>query len=126
MHVIECVNTFLFAAQFVSFGCINDLISLSCPDNRSISVTGAYFGDYHYASNCGSECCPPHPIDDCTEYVPVSQPSEWVALKYTCDNQTDCEYQYRGTTFAFNCTIGNGAPYMEIFYNCVPGNEISQ
>ena len=57
--------------QFSSFGCLSDVISLSCNDNKTIFVHSAYFGKYFIP--CSGGCCQPHPVRDCTELAEDNQ-----------------------------------------------------
>ena len=42
--------------QFISFACASDIVTLSCPNGRTIFVTSAYYGQYN--DKTGSEVCP--------------------------------------------------------------------
>ena len=57
--------------QFSSFGCLSEMISLSCEGNKSIFVHSAYFGQYFIS--CSNGCCSPHPARDCVESVEDNQ-----------------------------------------------------
>lgn len=105
-------------AQYSAFGCANDVITLSCPDERTIVVNTAVYGQHQ--SLCNISCCPPHPTDDCQEDVSDIRESDWIALKITCDNQTTCDYQYMGALIS-ECAFEYTADYMRIFYACLPG-----
>ena len=52
----------------------------------------------------------------------TNYPENWILLKYRCDNQTSCGYVYEGVVIN-DCEPGYVADYMEIFYNCIPGNH---
>ena len=97
---------------------MSDVISLTCPANRTIFVVSAVYGQYLYA--CADACCAPHPIDDCQQDVEETRESDWIALKVTCDNQTSCDYQYLGAGIN-DCEVDYVADYMRVFYTCLPG-----
>ena len=106
------------ADPFSVYGCLSDVISLSCSDGRTIDLTDAVYG--MYADTCAS-CCAPHPIDDCTENV-QDYPGDWVELMFWCQNRTSCQYEYRGSTVDA-CQMSYIADYIQIQYNCQPGDN---
>ena len=101
---------------FTSIGCLADVLSLSCPDNKTITVTDAVYGKY--ADTC-SGCCAPNPADDCTENVEDNRPGDWLGIEYYCNNQNSCEYQYQGSIL-HECSEESVADYLQIFYDCSP------
>ena len=104
--------------RFTALGCLDDIITLSCPDTRTLWVTNAFYGRYNYT--CSATCCPPSPWRDCAVQVEQCEPNDWVALKYTCDNKTSCDWQYTGRVLD-ECEAGYVADYMQIFFDCLPG-----
>ena len=94
------------------YGCVSDVIRLSCVAGV-IYVTNAKYG--MYSTPC-TGCCPPN-ATDCTELVSENRPEDWVSLKYQCDNKTSCEFQYRGSVID-QCQEGYIADYMDIDYDC--------
>ena len=68
--------------QHTEIGCLSDILTLSCPENRTLEVTSGYYGKYYYA--CADGCCAPHPEFDCKELVSENRPSDWAAIKVTC------------------------------------------
>ena len=111
---------YLSATQ-AAFGCATDTLILSCPVNRTILVTKAEYGEY--SQTCGSSCCSPHPYD-CTELMENGDAAEWARLKVLCDNETDCSYQFHGTTFVTACSIAEYVDYVSIYYTCLPGRKL--
>ena len=103
--------------QYTVFGCLNDVLTLSCPNERLINVTNAIYGKYSY--DCIDGCCPPHPTADCFEPVKDNQPSDWLNLKLICDNETSCSYEYLGSIIN-ECEEGYIADYMHVFFTCSP------
>ena len=84
--------------------------------------TEAYLAiSYICYKGCSSQCCPPNPID-CTEVVSENDQAEWLALKYACDNQTTCNYLFRGAVFVEEaCGTGEDVQYLNVYYSCLPG-----
>ena len=72
-----CLSS-LFADAYSAYGCLTDVITLSCDDGKTIEVTSADYGKY--AQTCDSDCCSPQ-ADDCTELVEENRPADWVLLK---------------------------------------------
>lgn len=70
--------------QFTAMGCVNDVIELSCPDERRIITTGAIYGQYSLP--CDTDCCAPQPVGDCTALVEESRPEDWLAIQLLCNN----------------------------------------
>ena len=110
-----------FADEQTNFGCFSQLITLWCTDGGLINVTDAYYGVYSEPCNSG-ECCVPDPVDDCRVSVRENRPSDWVALKVSCDNRTSCSYEYKGSEID-ECEDGYLADYMQIYYDCGTGNK---
>ena len=109
--------------QFTSFACVSDIVTLSCPNNRDVFVTSAYYGKYHdYESTCDG-CCPPMPQYDCTVLIEDHRPSDWLAIKALCDNQTSCQFENFGSVID-DCEEGYLSDYAQIFYDCYPEDEI--
>ena len=108
--------------QFSAYGCLNDDVTLSCGDNRTIYVVSAVYGQW--AHSCSDGCCPPHPVTDCRQDVEETRESDWLALKVTCDNKTTCDYQYLAAIIN-DCLVDYTADYMRVFYTCLPGTLIA-
>ena len=106
-----------------AFGCESHNISLSCPENKTIFVDRADYGEYQ--KECPENtCCLPYP-PDCTELVSENNPAEWVSLKAQCDNTSSCSYLFRGGIFIDECGASEEVDYMNICYPCLPGQNIS-
>ena len=105
--------------QFTAFGCLSDELVLSCPEGRTIFTTSAVYGRYDVACTPFFNCCPPDPLEDCTELVEENRPEDWLAIKLLCDNRTICTYEYGGSTID-ECGINYVADYLHIFYDCLP------
>ena len=105
--------------QFTSFACTSDIVTLSCPSNRTIFVTSAYYGQYNIP--CG-DCCPPNPGLDCTVDMEENRPSNWFTIKALCDNQTSCQVDNFGSAID-ECQEGYNSDYAQVFYDCLPVDE---
>ena len=106
---------------YSAYGCFQDTISLSCPNNRTIFVTSAQYGQfYEICTHDWIPCCPPNLIADCTESVEEGSPQDWFALKALCDNQASCEFVNQGGYVA-SCAEPNVVDYMTVNYQCLPG-----
>ena len=104
--------------QFKAFACTGDVIALTCLNRGgNIMTTTAHYGQY--ASTC-ADCCASNPAADCTELVEDNRPSDWLAIKALCDNQTSCQFQNLGSLIN-TCEVGYQSDYMEVFYDCVGG-----
>ena len=106
--------------QFTSFACASDVVTLSCPNNRTIFVTSAYYGMHHIACD---DCCPPNPQHDCTVLIADHRPSDWLAIKTLCDNQTSCEFENFGSIID-DCEEGYTSDYGQLFYDCLPVDDV--
>ena len=96
-------------------------VSLSCPDNRTIFVTHADYGQFSYTcTQPDVTCCPPHTANDCTESVEESALQDFVALKLLCDNQTSCQFLNQGGVL-LSCSDPNEVDYVRVYYQCLPG-----
>ena len=96
-------------------------MSLSCPNNRTIFVTSALYGQFtHSCSHDGISCCPPIPTHDCSEDIESNSAADWLVLKALCDNQTSCEFVNQGGYVA-SCAEPNVVDYMTVNYQCLPG-----
>ena len=105
----------MFSDRFSAYGCDLDFITLSCSIGAVINVASASYGQY---GNPCSDCCLPNATSDCTEVMWEIRPSDWLALKYTCDNQTSCEYRNLGSLLE-NCNDPFYADYLTIDYDCL-------
>ena len=108
--------------MYSSLGCYSDVLSLSCPNDRTINVSSAYYGMYD--EMCDEGCCTPHQ-DDCSESMAENSIGEWIILKYRCDNQTDCTYTHEGALIN-ECEDQYVADYLQVFYSCLPGEYIAK
>ena len=59
------------------------------------------------------------------ELVSQNNEADWLALKAACDNQTSCDYMFPGATFIGDCASAGEVDYMNIYYSCLPGWELS-
>ena len=108
---------------YSAYGCYLETVTLSCPDNRTIFVTDADYGQFSYTcTQPDVTCCPPQTRDDCTQSVEESAPQDWAALKLLCDNQTSCDVFHQGGVL-LDCPAPNEANYVRIYYQCLPGNK---
>ena len=103
---------------YQAHGCGGENIQLSCPDNRTIFVTHANYGEY--GPTYTQPYCAPHPYN-CYESVSVTDEDQWLYIKYLCDNQTTCSYPFEGSYFDTDCTPGSPVDYISIYYDCLPG-----
>ena len=108
--------------KYLSLGCIGDILNLTCPQGKTVFIVDAHYGKYEQAC---SSCCPRHFVNDCTERVAESGPSDWVAMKLLCDNQTACAYENRGST-VHSCEVDYVADFLEIEYACLPHHTSPQ
>ena len=109
--------------QFTSFACTSDIITVSCPTtSRTIFVTSAYYGKYHDLGSTCVGCCPPVPSLDCTVDIEAHRPSDWLAIKALCDNQTSCQLENFGFVID-ECEVGYTSDYVQIFFDCYPVDE---
>lgn len=102
------------------FECNLDIIRLECTGVATINVTSAYYGQYTEA--CSSECCAPHPTDECTELVEEYHPIDWAILTGYCDGLTVCEFENQGA-LADTCVSPYMADFLIINYSCFPGEK---
>ena len=104
--------------MYSNVGCVNDVITLSCPTNRNISITKALWGQYF--RTC-SDCCPPNPAFDCTVDMETNEPALFSLLKDTCDGKETCDLEY--IAYIVNdCQLEYVADYEQVFYDCLPVN----
>ena len=114
-------HTVIFSDINSVYGCYEDTMSLSCSSNRTIFITSAHYGQFlETCSHSGIECCPPNPMDDCSESVESGSPQDWIALKALCDNQTSCEFINQGG-YVGSCPDTSRVDYMTVNYQCLPG-----
>ena len=123
--MLDITHIFDFFSDAKSgFGCVGDQLYLSCPNNKTIFVTSAEYGEY--SQPCGEgQCCLPNPFD-CVEQVSQNNNANWIDLKLTCDNETECSYLFQGSTFVQKCTVAEPVSYMNVFYQCLPGDNLTQ
>ena len=106
---------------YSAYGCYLETVTLSCPDNRTIFVTDADYGQFSYTcTQTDVTCCPPQTRDDCTLPVEDSAPVDWAGIKLLCDNQTSCEIPHQGAVLV-GCPAPAEADYMRVYYQCLPG-----
>ena len=108
-----------------AFQCAATEIGLSCPDNKTIFVTQAHYGQFGYT--CTQEdlaCCPPNPITDCVESMEDEQPIDWATLKALCDDRTSCSFDVQFATLT-SCADPYISEYMTVTYQCLPGEKIA-
>ena len=105
--------------QFTSFACTSDIITLSCPNNRTIFATSAYYGMHNIPCD---DCCPPNARDDCTVLMEEGRPLDWLGIKELCDNQTSCQLDNFGSVID-ECLAGYTSDYAQVFYDCLPVDE---
>ena len=110
-----------FADVNSAYGCFEDIITLSCAENRTIFVTNAYYGQFlQTCSHEGIACCSPNPVNDCVEDLETNSPADWLVLKTWCDNQTSCEFVNRGG-YMGSCADTSRVDYLTVNYQCLPG-----
>ena len=112
----------MYLGAFSALACVNDEVQLSCPDNKTINVTSAVYGQYivPHLFSCPNSCCPPNPGFDCTELVHDNSAEDWATIKLLCDGEPSCEFENIGTTFRDSCDVDNFVDYIQVFYNCLP------
>ena len=114
---------FVCLGRFTAFGWLGETINLSCPDQSTIVITNAILGVYYVS--CVKGCCPPSPADvDCQVAVSKVLPEHWVRLKSKCDSKTVCTHNFNGNSID-GCKLGDQAKYMQIYYDCLPGESFS-
>ena len=60
------------SAQYQSFGCLEDVLTLNCTNCGNITVERAYYGQWKQETSCPSgSCCAPNPGMDCFEVVSI-------------------------------------------------------
>ena len=111
----------LRTGALLSNGCEGGDVQLSCPENRTIFVTNAEYGQY--SENYTQSLCAPHPYN-CIESVSATDEDQWIYIKYLCDNQTACSYPFGGAYFLTDCAPGSEVDYISIYYDCLPGLTI--
>ena len=106
---------------YSAVGCYSGTVSLQCAAGKTINATSAVYGQsiYPHAFTCPGGCCPPNPQYDCTELVYDNSPQDWLAIKYLCDGQQSCEFQYTGSDIS-SCQTGYTADYVKVEFNCLP------
>ena len=107
----------VFVGVYMAFACNQDIISLSCPSNRTINVTSAFYAQYTQA--CSDTCCPPYP-GDCKESMEENAPVDWNALTTVCNNQTSCQFENPGRDVE-SCEEPYHSNYALIYFSCLPG-----
>ena len=106
-------------SQFTTFACLADVITISCPTDRTIFITSA---DYAEFPGCPGCCGTPHPTYHCTVPVQDARPSDWLAMKLRCDNQNTCQFQVLGSLID-ECQAGYVSDYLQVYYDCLPYDE---
>ena len=105
--------------MYTSFGCANDVISLTCPINRTIVITKAQWSKYYL--EC-SDCCPPNPAYDCSVDMETAEPDFFGYIKFQCDGMTSCDLEY-ASYLVNECELEYTADYEQVFYDCIPFDE---
>ena len=105
--------------MYIEHGCLGDILSLSCPDSGEILITRADFGVYYLAC---SDCCSPNPVHDCFVDVQTVAPEYFDFLKFQCDSQNSCSFEYTGY-LVDECQAGYVADYMQVLFDCLPFNS---
>ena len=57
--------------MYTTLACPDDVMTLSCPVGRNISLTKAHWGQYYFGC---SDCCPPNPAFGCTVNMETMEP----------------------------------------------------
>ena len=58
---------------------------------------------------------------DCVEDMAENDVFEWLELKATCANKTQCDYLFRGGSFLEECTVAGDVSYLQVYFMCQPG-----
>ena len=104
-----------------AFQCSAFAMNIACPEDQTILITEANYGQYGYTSTQDDLACkPPHPQEDCTEGMEGNFPAEWVVLKELCDGENSCSFTAQ---FAVMTTCGepSSSDYIDVVYQCLPG-----
>ena len=100
-------------------------MSLSCPDEKTILVTSAEYGQFSYVClQTDVQCCPPNIGDDCVEPMEEAAPVDWALLKEVCDEKQACQLPMNGAVLS-SCTEPSAAQYVSVFFQCFPGTTAS-
>ena len=104
--------------SYSAYACTFEVLNLTCPSEKTISVTSAYFAQYN--EPCESyDCCTPYP-GDCSELMETEAPLSWTALLATCNNRTTCSIENPGVSVQ-SCAEPYNSDYAIAYYSCLPG-----
>ena len=104
--------------MYSNIACLNDVMTLSCLNDRTITVTKAHWGQYNLACDEGT-CCAPNPAYDCTVDMATAEPTVLELIKLECDGQQSCDLDF----IAYEVNerqVGYFADYEQVFYDCLP------
>ena len=108
--------------QFTAFACTSAIVTMSCPNNRTILTTSGVYGLFDSPDSECSGCCAPNPQYDCTEHLEEARPSDWLAIQALCDGESSCQFDNFGTASLTSCS-GEPSEYMQLYYDCLPNDE---
>ena len=108
-------------SQFIAMSYTSTLVTMACPDGRTILTTSAVYGVFDSPNSECSGCCAPNPQYDCTELVEENSPSDWLIIQALCDGQELCQFEAPGTALG-DCS-SQLSDYMQLFYDCLPDDE---
>ena len=79
--------------MYTDIACLNNVMTLSCLNDRTITVTKAHWGQYNLARDEGT-CCAPNPAYDCTVDMETVEPTVFELIKLECDGQQSCDLDF--------------------------------
>ena len=94
--------------------CQNENITLSCPENTTISLSDGIYG-YH-TFECFTECCPQSLSSDWSGSINATYEEDWVYLMYLCEDKESCKLQYKGRN---SVSCGPIAGKICLFLSCI-------
>ena len=101
------------------YGCVFDVMELSCDVGEMIFVTEALYGAYD--ATCEDECCVPDRGVDCLESISSEDLDTWNLIRVDCNYKESCLFQYQGHEL-LPCSVAL-ADYMIITYTCASGKN---
>ena len=110
-----------FTVTFGGFQCTFSNITLSCPNDQTISMESAIYGLYGYTSTQNDLTCkPPHYNADCTEEMSQNSPGDWYLVQELCNGRNTCTFPARAGPVT-SCGNVAGSEYTSVVYQCMQG-----
>ena len=120
MHTVHHFVSVTYSA----FQCAASEVILQCPNDQTILVVEAHYGQYGYTSTQDDLTCkPPHPEDDCVEQMEENAPGDWFILKELCDGQPSCTFVAQVGLMS-TCGESIEAEFTDVVYQCLPGKHV--